>query len=168
MRTANALPIIISSAARRIGVDSLFLKRVAYFRLMLNSNMKEAVSGVIKMDHVQLDSMRGMLRFLYCGELAVEAENAIEVLEMAHTYELDDLKKRAEALIEQAFDFEDLESLLACYDLAHRLQAKHLIASIETCIKADHPPKQVREMLQDRENISKEAAFEISKQLPRI
>ena len=71
------------------------------FSTMLDTDMKEAASGRIKVEDVHPETIGQMLDFIYKGEMfapdqeaKVSDETIIELLHCADKYEIDELKKQ--------------------------------------------------------------------------
>eukprot|EP00741_Cyanophora_paradoxa_P009714 tig00001604_g9411.t1 len=85
---------------RRIPAHSFILKlRSEYFRTMLSAKMRESASGRIDVAETSAQAVLALLRFLYTGDLKVEANNEeaavehtllqlLEVMRVGHRYRL--------------------------------------------------------------------------------
>lgn len=128
-------------------VHSLFVHRVPLFATMLSSGMKEQESGTIVIDDVEPESVRLLLRFLYCGSVELPGELATEMLELAHRYELELLSKRAATAIMQSFDWQDPETVLHVFALATRLQNNTLKRVAANVVRTDFPRQTIHDAL---------------------
>jgi len=81
----------------------------SYFERMFATNMKEGDSGEIKVTDVRPKILRGMLKYLYCGE-APEYSGAdwMDLVAAADKYGLEELKKRGESVLCSQLDKENV------------------------------------------------------------
>lgn len=74
-------------------------KASPFFEKLLNSEMKESKEGVIRLEMFTEAVMRNTLKFIYSGQVEIEAEEAREMIAMADFLFLHDLKALAEGVL---------------------------------------------------------------------
>ena len=68
-------------------------KASPFFEKMLNSDMKEANEGIVRLEMVNESSLRGILEFIYTGSVQISTENnARELIAMADYFLLPEVK----------------------------------------------------------------------------
>ena len=72
---------------------AILSSRVPYFKQLLLSGMNEATTGRIRIEDVEAESFREVVKFIYCGQLPGDlATNPVKYLPIADKYGIDDLK----------------------------------------------------------------------------
>lgn len=85
---------IKTNEGKVFNVHKCFLAtRSKVFEKMLSSDMKEVAEGVIEVSDLDYNTMKEVLRFIYCDEVENLDENARKLVYAAEKYELDGLKK---------------------------------------------------------------------------
>jgi len=105
----------------------LLMARSAYFRIMLQSGMREATVGEMTVSEVSPECFEQVLRYLLTDECIIDPpEHAVELLSAANLFDLPRLRGICEATLEMHFDFSSLESVLALLALSEAHNAAHL------------------------------------------
>lgn len=87
---------------------------------MFSSGMKESATNKIKIEDVDPDVFKNVLKFLYCGSLPEEFESKILVyLPIAERYGMNDLKS---ACVDSLRKSSSPKSVVEVLKLSHRLQ----------------------------------------------
>lgn len=98
--------------------------RSTVFATMFNIEMKEKLSGVVQITDINPDVFELVLLYLYCGEVAsISADKVRQVFEVAHRYELTDLKGWCISFME---DNLSSNTILDTFILAELYELQHL------------------------------------------
>ena len=120
-----------------IGAHRVILKaRSTYFRAMFNSQMKESLSQTVEIHDVKPQVFRGLLRFLYTGQLPENfGDIALDLLTVADKYGVDSLKKLcASRLCDNLDDNNVIDAIL----VAERHNCDFLVDQARVYIKENH------------------------------
>lgn len=76
---------------------AVLVSKSEYFATMFKNAWKESKNNIVKMDHVNLEVFKSVLKYIYTGDIEASTEKvALEMFELSQQYLLNDLK----ALIE--------------------------------------------------------------------
>jgi len=100
--------------------------RWQHFKLLMGSGMKEAQTKQLIVDDVSPELFKIMLEYIYSDSVNISPEDAIELLKLADRFGLNRLKQMCDFLIESAFDFKDLSSILGLLQVADIHQVPNL------------------------------------------
>jgi len=84
----------------------------------MGSGMKEAQTKQLIVDDVSPELFKIMLEYIYSDSVNISPEDAIELLKIADRFGLNRLKQLCDFMIESAFDFNDLSSILGLLQVA--------------------------------------------------
>ena len=79
-------------------------KASPFFEKLLNSDMKEANEGIVRLEMVSESSMRDVLEFIYTDNVRISAKNARELIAMADYFLLPELKGLAERILTRSLN----------------------------------------------------------------
>jgi len=120
---------IMSSITKRIFYTHkcLLSVRSNYFKMLISSGMKEAISGVLTLD-VDEKLLECILRYVSSGVVQIDPpELSVELLSWAHKVDMPILVNLCEITIGQNFDFQDIDSVITLLQLADLHQASNLL-----------------------------------------
>lgn len=100
-------------------------KASPFFEKLLNSEMKESKEGVIRLEMFTEAVMRNTLKFIYSGQVEIEAEEAREMIAMADFLFLHDLKALAEGVLAPKLEL-NISNCLSNYYFFERYQSEQL------------------------------------------
>jgi speckle-type POZ protein len=98
--------------------------RSPVFRAMLENEMKESCSGIIKIYDVSYDVLRAFVHYMYTAEVLLDEQMASDLLVLAEKYEVKHLKAYCEKLITSKVNN---DNAISHYAFAHRHSAKQLL-----------------------------------------
>ncbi|XP_066392165.1 BTB/POZ domain-containing protein At4g08455-like [Miscanthus floridulus] len=98
--------------------------RYLVFRAMLENEMEESRSGVIKIYDVSYDILRAFVHYMYTAEALLDEQMASDLLLLAEKYEVKHLKAYCEKFITSKVNN---ENAITHYAFAHRHSAKQLL-----------------------------------------
>jgi len=102
----------------------ILASRSSVFRAMLESEMEESRSGIIKIYDVSYDVLRAFVHYMYTAEALLDEQMASDLLVLAEKYEVKHLKTFCEKFITSKVNN---ENAIAHYAFAHRHSAKQLL-----------------------------------------
>ncbi|KAL6639639.1 hypothetical protein ACP70R_023369 [Stipagrostis hirtigluma subsp. patula] len=102
----------------------ILASRSPVFRAMLENEMEESRSGVIKIYDVSYDVLRAFVHYMYTAEALLDEQMASDLLVLAEKYEVKHLKAYCEKFITSKVNN---DSAIAHYAFAHRHSAKQLL-----------------------------------------
>ncbi|KAG2640914.1 BTB/POZ domain-containing protein At4g08455-like [Panicum virgatum] len=134
----HAIPSCSSSGAGGDGGDAarapytpavpahrvILASRSPVFRAMLENEMEESRSGIIKIFDVSYDVLRAFVHYMYTAEALLDEQMASDLLVLAEKYEVKHLKTYCEKFITSKVNN---ENAIAHYAFAHRHSAKQLL-----------------------------------------
>ena len=91
---------------------------------MLENEMEESRSGIIKIFDVSYDVLRAFVHYMYTAEARLDEQMASDLLVLAEKYEVKHLKTFCEKFITSKVNN---ENAIAHYAFAHRHSAKQLL-----------------------------------------
>ncbi|CAD6226115.1 unnamed protein product [Miscanthus lutarioriparius] len=102
----------------------ILASRSPVFRAMLENEMEESRSGVIKIYDVSYDILRAFVHYMYTAEALLDEQMASDLLVLAEKYEVKHLKAYCEKFITSKVNN---ENAITHYAFAHRHSAKQLL-----------------------------------------
>ncbi|XP_062188119.1 BTB/POZ domain-containing protein At4g08455-like [Phragmites australis] len=102
----------------------ILASRSPVFRAMLENEMEESRSGIIKIYDVSYDVLRSFVHYMYTGEALLDEQMASDLLVLAEKYEVKHLKAYCEKFITSKVNN---DNAIAHYAFAHRHSAKQLL-----------------------------------------
>lgn len=103
---------------------AVLISRSPVFKAMLENEMEESRSGIIKIDDVSYDVLRSFIHFLYTAEVLLDEKLACDLLVLAEKYQVKHLKTFCEKFMTSKVNN---ENAIAHYAFAHRHNAKQLL-----------------------------------------
>ncbi|RWW42250.1 hypothetical protein BHE74_00052220 [Ensete ventricosum] len=98
--------------------------RSPVFKAMLENEMEESRSGIIKIYDVSYDVLRSFVHYLYTAEVLLDEHMACDLLVLAEKYQVKHLKIFCEKFMTSKVNS---ENAIASYAFAHRHNAKQLL-----------------------------------------
>ncbi|KAM3296769.1 hypothetical protein ACQJBY_038889 [Aegilops geniculata] len=120
----------------------ILASRSPVFRAMLDSEMEESRSGVIKMYDVSYDVLRAFVHYMYTGEALLDEQMACDLLVLAEKYEVKHLKTYCEKFITSKVNN---DNAIVHYAFAHRHGAKQLLEASMSALMDSMPTLAERE-----------------------
>ncbi|GAB2289918.1 hypothetical protein Dimus_024217 [Dionaea muscipula] len=77
----------------------VLVSRSPVFKAMLETEMKESISGTIKISDVTYDSLRAFINYLYTAEVCLDEQIACGLLVLAEKYQVKHLKEHCEGYL---------------------------------------------------------------------
>ncbi|KAF8731727.1 hypothetical protein HU200_015658 [Digitaria exilis] len=102
----------------------ILASRSPVFRAMLENEMEESRSGIIKIYDVSYDVLRAFVHYMYTAEALLDEQLASDLLVLAEKYEVKHLKAYCEKFITSKVNN---DNAIAHYAFAHRHGAKQLL-----------------------------------------
>ncbi|KAJ1288784.1 hypothetical protein BS78_02G114600 [Paspalum vaginatum] len=102
----------------------ILASRSPVFRAMLENEMEESRSGVIKIYDVSYDVLRTFVHYMYTAEALLDEQMASDLLVLAEKYEVKQLKTYCEKLLTSKVNN---DNAIVHYAFAHRHSAKQLL-----------------------------------------
>lgn len=112
----------------------ILASRSPVFRAMLENEMEESRSGVIKIYDVSYDILRAFVHYMYTAEALLDEQMASDLLVLAEKYEVKHLKAYCEKFI--ASKVND-DNAITHYAFAHRHSAKQLLEASLSVLMAN-------------------------------
>ncbi|XP_010911166.1 BTB/POZ domain-containing protein At4g08455 [Elaeis guineensis] len=103
---------------------AVLISRSPVFRAMLENEMEESRSGMIKIHDVSYDVLRYFVHFLYTAEVLLDEQLACDLLVLAEKYQVKHLKAFCEKFMTSKVNN---DNAIAHYAFAHRHNAKQLL-----------------------------------------
>ncbi|XP_072970697.1 BTB/POZ domain-containing protein At4g08455 [Typha angustifolia] len=103
---------------------AILISRSPVFKAMLENEMEESRSGVIKIYDVSYDVLRSFVHYLYTAEVLLDEQVACDLLVLAEKYQVKHLKAFCEKFMTSKVNN---ENAIASYAFAHRHNAKQLL-----------------------------------------
>lgn len=100
------------------------ISRSPVFKAMLENEMEESRSGIIKIHDVSYDVLRSFVHYLYTAEVLLDEQLACDLLVLAEKYQVKHLKCFCEKFMTSKVNN---DNALANYAFAHRHNAKPLL-----------------------------------------
>jgi hypothetical protein len=129
----EALPVSDVVWASRAIIAASAANEGNYFRRMFESNFREKDQRRFRIEgeDVNSEAFRTLLRFMYTGdESVVTSENAIDLLEVADRFVVDELKLILEAYLSESFiTLDTAPYLLAASDRFHAWRLKRCVVN---------------------------------------
>ncbi|ONM52711.1 BTB/POZ domain-containing protein [Zea mays] len=113
---------------------AILASRSPVFRAMLENEMEESRSGVIKIYDVSYDILRAFVHYMYTAEALLDEQMASDLLVLAEKYEVKHLKAYCEKFI--ASKVND-DNAITHYAFAHRHSAKQLLEASLSVLMAN-------------------------------
>ncbi|CAN6197434.1 unnamed protein product [Urochloa humidicola] len=102
----------------------ILASRSPVFRAMLENEMEESRSGIIKIYDVSYDVLRAFVHYMYTAEALLDEQMASDLLVLAEKYEVKHLKAYCEKFITSKVNN---DNAISHYAFAHRHSAKQLL-----------------------------------------
>ncbi|CAL5066166.1 unnamed protein product [Urochloa decumbens] len=102
----------------------ILASRSPVFRAMLENEMEESRSGIIKIYDVSYDVLRAFVHYMYTAEALLDEQMASDLLVLAEKYEVKHLKAYCEKFITSKVNN---DNAITHYAFAHRHSAKQLL-----------------------------------------
>ncbi|CAL8105876.1 unnamed protein product [Prunus armeniaca] len=112
---------------------AVLANRSPVLRAMLDIEMKESLSGTIKIGDVSYDALRAFVNFLYTAEVCLDQQLACELLVMSEKYQVQHLKDFCQKFLVSNLN---LDNSLSTYTFAHQHNFKPIIDAALTLITA--------------------------------
>ncbi|PQQ02331.1 BTB/POZ domain-containing protein [Prunus yedoensis var. nudiflora] len=113
---------------------AILANRSPVLRAMLDNEMKESLSGTIKIGDVSYDVLlRAFVNYLYTAEVCLDQKLACELLVMSEKYEVQHLKDFCQKFLVSNLN---LDNSLSTYTFAHQHNFKPIIDAALTLITA--------------------------------
>ncbi|XP_039120465.1 BTB/POZ domain-containing protein At4g08455 [Dioscorea cayenensis subsp. rotundata] len=103
---------------------AVLISRSPVFRAMLESEMEESRSGMIRISDVSYDVLRAFVNYLYTAEILLDEQMACDLLVLAEKYQVKYLKAFCEKFMTSKVNN---ENAIINYAFAHRHNAKQLL-----------------------------------------
>ncbi|KAJ8548963.1 hypothetical protein K7X08_032326 [Anisodus acutangulus] len=103
---------------------ALLASRSPVFRAMLENEMEESLSGMIKISDVSYDALRAFVTYLYTADACLDELMACDLLVLAEKYQVKHLKMYCEKFLISKLNW---ENSLPNYVFAHQHNAKNLL-----------------------------------------
>ncbi|URE24859.1 C2-BTB1 - Bric-a-Brac, Tramtrack, Broad Complex BTB domain with C2 subfamily [Musa troglodytarum] len=103
---------------------AVLISRSPVFKAMLENEMEESRSGIIKIYDVSYDVLRSFVHYLYTAEVLLDEHMACDLLILAEKYQVKHLKIFCEKFMTSKVNS---ENAVASYAFAHRHNAKQLL-----------------------------------------
>uniref|UniRef100_A0A6N2LUU9 BTB domain-containing protein n=1 Tax=Salix viminalis TaxID=40686 RepID=A0A6N2LUU9_SALVM len=116
--TASSVPVPAHKA--------VLASRSPVFKAMLENEMEESRSGIIKISDVSYDVLRTFVNYLYTAEACLDEQMAYDLLILAEKYEVKHLKAYCEKFLVSKLNW---DNSFVSYAFAHQHNAKHLLES---------------------------------------
>ncbi|XP_078343957.1 kelch-like protein 25 [Oculina patagonica] len=98
-----------------------------FFENLFNSNMKESIEGVVRLEILTESQMADILEFIFTGNIQIlTQEKAEELIQVADYLCLESLKSVAQKFLEQKLSF---SNCISYYNMAEKYMCEELIAS---------------------------------------
>ncbi|BFG18976.1 hypothetical protein CerSpe_052500 [Prunus speciosa] len=112
---------------------AILANRSPVLRAMLDNEMKESLSGTIKIGDVSYDALRAFVNYLYTAEVCLDQKLACELLVMSEKYQVQHLKDFCQKFVVSNLN---LDNSLSTYTFAHQHNFKPIIDAALTLITA--------------------------------
>ncbi|KAF9682670.1 hypothetical protein SADUNF_Sadunf05G0132900 [Salix dunnii] len=116
--TASSVPVPAHKA--------VLASRSPVFKAMLENEMVESRSGIIRISDVSYDVLRAFVNYLYTAEACLDEQMAYDHLILAEKYEVEHLKAYCEKFLVSKLNW---DNSFVSYIFAHQYNAKHLLES---------------------------------------
>ncbi|PKU86558.1 BTB/POZ domain-containing protein At4g08455 [Dendrobium catenatum] len=103
---------------------AVLISRSPVFKAMLETEMEENKSGMIKIYDVSYEVLRSFVKYLYTAEVLLDEQMACDLLILAEKYQVKHLKSFCEKFMTSKVNN---ENAIASYAFAHQHHAKQLI-----------------------------------------
>lgn len=121
---------------------AVLISRSPVFRAMLENEMEESRSGMIKINDVSYDVLRSFVHYLYTAEVLLDEHMACELLILAEKYQVKHLKAFCEKFMTSKVNN---ENAIANFAFAHRHNSKQLLDAALSLITDNMATLTVRE-----------------------
>ncbi|XWS25072.1 hypothetical protein CRYUN_Cryun27aG0039600 [Craigia yunnanensis] len=105
---------------------AILANRSPVFKAMLENEMEESKTGIIKITDASNDAVRALVNFMYTAEALLDEKMGCALLELAEKYMVKHLKEYCEKFLSSQLDW---ENSLKRYVFAHQQNAKQLLQS---------------------------------------
>ncbi|RWR90230.1 BTB/POZ domain-containing protein [Cinnamomum micranthum f. kanehirae] len=103
---------------------AVLISKSPVFKAMLENEMEESRSGIIKISEVSYDVLRSFVHYLYTAEVSLDEVMALELLVLAEKYQVKHLKSFCEKFMTSKVNS---ENAMMSFAFAHRHNAKNLL-----------------------------------------
>ncbi|GAB2289899.1 hypothetical protein Dimus_024199 [Dionaea muscipula] len=128
--------------------------RSSVFIAMLETKLKESISGMIKISDVTFDSLRAFVDYLYTAEVCLDKQIACDLLVLGEKYQVKHLKEHCESYLLSNLN---LDNSVSNYVFSHQYGAKKLLEASLT-VMTDNMDKFINTD-EYRELVKKDASF---------
>ena len=111
------------------------------FKAMFTNDMSEAKSGIVKIDNIDAAVIEEMLEYIYTGKTEKMAELSQKLFQVAHKYQIIDLRAKCEEYFIFKLNYKNAVEIL---DLARVYELKSLRNSVEAFV-TKHEEDMVKE-----------------------
>ena len=126
----------------KLGFSSEQASRSPVFRAMLDNEMEESRSGIIKIYDVSYDVLRAFVHYMYTADALLDEQMACDLLVLAEKYEVKHLKTYCEKFITSKVNN---DHAITYYAFAHRHSAKQLLEASMSALVESMPTLAERE-----------------------
>ena len=126
----------------KLGFSSEQASRSLVFRAMLDNEMEESRSGIIKIYDVSYDVLRAFVHYMYTADALLDEQMACDLLVLAEKYEVKHLKTYCEKFITSKVNN---DNAITYYAFAHRHSAKQLLEASMSALVESMPTLAERE-----------------------
>jgi len=121
---------LIVNEDKRVHCHKVILAaRSTYFSAMLSGSMQESRAKEVKLYDLEEAVLLSVMHFLYAEKLVVTSDIAVDLLEAANLYRLDQLKSMCEATTQQWVDKDNAVYLLQAAELTGSYMLKEFCSS---------------------------------------
>ena len=137
---------------------NILFARCELFDVMFKIGMKESIKNEIEITNFEYDTFYALLKYIYTGELHVNSNRAVRVLEASDLYSLPHLKVLCEKKLEKYITKENVCSILEvshCYKatLLFSKAVKYVIKQYKVVSESqayDKMPLEIKEIIQSK------------------
>ena len=117
--STNGSDVVFEVGEEKIPAHQLILTtRLAYFKKLFASNMKEAQSRIIKIEDTDSATFRELLKYIYAGEMPEDVETSPEAyLPLAEKYDLPEIKDSCSASLSRRMEQSNVIETLILSDI---------------------------------------------------
>ena len=107
----------------------------SFFEKLLNSDMKESIEGIVRLEVFSESAMRSTLQFIYTGDVQIlAADDARDLVISADYFALPNLKSLAEGVLGEMLS---TSNCISAYYFSQTYQCEELLAKTEKYIIAN-------------------------------
>ncbi len=102
--------------------------------MWLIAGIKDPSNKVIEIPDIKANVFKGLLEYLYCGEIPQDEETVIELLKASETYQIEELREKCQDYLAFNLRIDNVANLVT---LARNQKANQLKTAILKFIKAN-------------------------------